>query len=329
MPLLFVLAVWGTVRTFRPGADSARVKLRIVLATAATAGVAVMAYGWIANRFVGDLIPVVVVAATVGMVDLWQRLRTSSRPTRRWALMVIAALGLFGVAANVGVALSFQSNWSGQQILNFVSFQRRVGSLTGQPPDAGVFHGRALPLRASAGQLFIVGNCAGLYMATGLSGDSTVTHRSTLLAQAADLNFGWVPVERDSSIRHVVDISVRAPLSAHLPAVPLATIGGGQPSTLSVQPSGAGSIRFILTGPGGTAISEPIPIAVGTSDRITVSLDPYLHAFSITSRGPEFQGYLPNTGPVNVRDSSSPTLSLSENGGPSSSSEGSLCERLR
>ena len=115
MPLLFVLALWGTITTVRPRGGTSSARIRIVLATAAAAGVTVMVYGWVANRFIGDLLPVLIVASAVGMVDLWRRLSTLRPALRRW-MVAITALGLFGIAANVGVAVSYQTVWSSQQV---------------------------------------------------------------------------------------------------------------------------------------------------------------------------------------------------------------------
>jgi hypothetical protein len=333
MPLLFLLALWGTVTTVRPGGGTSSFWIRIVLVTAAAAGVTVMVFGWIANRYVGDFIPVLVVAAALGMVDLWRRLRSAPRRRRRWALIVIAALGLFGVAANIGVAASRQGDWSNQQVQNFVGFEDTVSKLTGHPLNRVVMQGTALPLHASAGQLFIAGDCEGLYLATGLSDGSTVTRKATLLAQAYDLSSGWVPVQRSSSIRHTVDISVRAPLSDSQTSVSVATIGGDNPSTLSVRPSGPGAIRFTMTSPFGTLTSKSMSVHVGRTYRFSVVLDTYLHSVSITSaRGQEFQDLL-SSGHVALRGSQSSAasdpLSVSVHGPAAPLPPGSLCQRLR
>ena len=333
MPLLFILAVWGTVSTVRPGGGTSSFRIRIVLVTAAAAAVTVMVYGWIANRFVGDLIPVLVVASAVGLADLWRRLSSGRQRRRRRVLIVITALGLFGVAANTGVAASPQEDWSSRQVQNYVGFEDTISKLTGHPLDRVVMQGTALPLHASAGQLFIAGDCEGLYLATGLSAGSTVTRKATLLAQAYDLSSGWVPVQRGSSIRHTVDISVRAPLSDGQALVPVATIGGDHPSTLSVRPSGPGAIRFTMNGPFGTLTGKPMPVDVGRTYRLSVVLDTYLHSVSITSaHGQDFQDLL-NTGHVVMKGSQSRAgsdpLSVSVHGPAEPLPPGSLCQRLR
>ncbi len=152
MPLLFVLALWGTITTVRPRGGTSSARIRIVLATAAAAGVTVMVYGWVANRFIGDLLPVLIVASAVGMVDLWRRLSTLRPALRRWTLVAITALGLFGIAANVGVAISYQTVWSSQQVRNFAEFQNTISGITGHPLRSSVMQGDALSVRAPTGQ---------------------------------------------------------------------------------------------------------------------------------------------------------------------------------
>ena len=336
MPLLFLLTLWGVVTTFRPGGRTSSWRIRIVLATAAAAGAAVMVYGWIANRFVGDLIPVLVVGAAIGMVDFWRRLDAPRhRRGRRWVLVIVTALGLFGVAANTGVAASFQANWSSQQLQNSVAFENDVSNITGHPIEGDVTQGAALPFRAAAGQLFIAGDCAGLYRATGLYDViGSVTRKATLVAQAINLSLGWVPVERSSLIRRSLDLSVRAPLSDSQPAVVLATIGSVHPSTLSVRPSAPGTIQFTMSGPGGTSTSSPIAVDVGATYRLSVVLDTYFHAFSVTfKRVEQFRGFLLSTGPVVMKGSPSTAgrdpLSVSVHGPAEPLPPDSLCQKLR
>jgi hypothetical protein len=335
MPLLFLLSLWGTVTAIRPGGGTSSWRIRILLATAAVAGGTVMIYGWITNRFVGDLIPVLVVGAAIGMVDLWRRLPAARhRRGRRWALVLVSVLGVFGVAANIGIAVTFQGNWSNQQLRNSIAFENDVSNITGHPIRGDVTQGTALPLSAAAGQLFIAGDCAGLYRATGLSDGSTITSKSNLVSQSINLSLGWVPVERGSLLRHRVDLSVRGPLSTSQPAVVLATIGSHNASTLSVRPSGPGIIQFTMSGPGGTSTSGAVAVDVGATYRAAVVLDTYFHAFSVTlKQTDQFHGFLLSAGPVVMKGSPSTAghdpLTVSVHGPAQPLPPDSLCQRLR
>jgi hypothetical protein len=257
------------------------------------------------------------------------------RVRRRWTLAIATALGLFGVVANIGVAVASPATWSSQQLRNFVGFQNDVSDVTGHPLDGDVTQGALLPLNASAGQLFIAGNCDGLYQANGQANvNGVVTRSDPLIQQAFELSFGWVPVERGSSIRHTVELSIHAPLSGTEPAVLLATIGGDHPSSLSVRPSGPGLVQFTMSGPGGTSMSGPMAVDVGTTYRLSVVLDTYLHSFSVAfPQGQPFSGYLGSVGTVVMKASPSTgdghALSVAVRGHPKPLPPDSLCQKLR
>ncbi len=61
-PLLIVLGIWGAVTTFRrqgPG----RVRLaRLILVTGAVGTVGVLVWGYISQRYIGDFMPLFIVA---------------------------------------------------------------------------------------------------------------------------------------------------------------------------------------------------------------------------------------------------------------------------
>jgi hypothetical protein len=74
--------------------------VRIVLVAALAAGCTIMIYGWIENRFTADFVPFLVVASTVGMVDIWRRLEHGGARRPRFVLgALVAVLGLYGIAA--------------------------------------------------------------------------------------------------------------------------------------------------------------------------------------------------------------------------------------
>ena len=183
--------------------------------------------------------------------------------------------------------------------------------------------------------MFIAGDCEGLYLANGLFYGAPFTKTATPFQKIVLQNLGWVPVERGTSIRHTVDVAIHSPVAGSSGSVPLATIGGDQPSVLTMKPAGSGTIQFVMTGPSGTSTSKPMAVDVGKTLRLSVVLDTYLHSFSIgTSQGQEFKGYLLSSGPA-VIDSSSPSpstpqqITVVEQGRPEPLPPGSLCQKLR
>ena len=81
MPLLFLLSCWGAVSAFLPRPPG-RMALTRILLVAAAAGVAgVLMWGYIANRYMADFMPFLIVAAGIGMIELWRRIVQRGR---RW-----------------------------------------------------------------------------------------------------------------------------------------------------------------------------------------------------------------------------------------------------
>ena len=82
MPLLFLFSCVGVVSVFRRGAGNTAAMLRIILIAAVSGTAAVLFYGWIADRFLADFLPFLVLAAAIGMIFLWSRLEAASRRAR-------------------------------------------------------------------------------------------------------------------------------------------------------------------------------------------------------------------------------------------------------
>ncbi len=164
-PLLVVAGVWGVIATFRPHRDTVERSLRILLiAMAATAGSA-MIDGWILERFVGDFLPLLMLAGMIGTVDIWRRIADLRRGARLAALAAFAVLALFGAAANMGLAVTPALNWTQGQLVRYVEAQRALSNITGHPLSRDVVRGSSFPRPAPMGQLFIKGRCEALYVA--------------------------------------------------------------------------------------------------------------------------------------------------------------------
>ena len=82
MPLLVVLALVGVACLFRRRLGTNESALRLLILAAATGAAGVLAYGWIANRYLADFLPFLVLAASIGLTLLWRRLVRESRRLR-------------------------------------------------------------------------------------------------------------------------------------------------------------------------------------------------------------------------------------------------------
>jgi hypothetical protein len=228
MPLLFLLGCGGLLVAFRRRAPREFGPVRIVLLGAGAASAAIFLWGYIANRYLAELMPVVIVASIVGLIELWRRLDTKGPRPRRRALVAIALLGVFGIVANLGITSTPQDPFAagGRRIHDYVATQKTISDVTGHPLTRYITRGTQLPKLADADQLYVVGDCDALFISTG---EAAVT---------------WVPVE----VRELgVDIRFHG-IHPTRP-VPIATVGTGPTTTVTIEENRGGQIRFVADTP--------------------------------------------------------------------------------
>jgi hypothetical protein len=220
MPGLTVLAAWGMFTAFRRrGPDNAAL-LRIPLLGALAISGAIMFYGYIAYRYTSELLPVLVLAGTVGLVDVARRLQQRRSPWQKGALVGLAGLVAFGVAANSAAALTTARTVSaGPDLQGYIRAQDRLSSLTpGDPLGDLVSQSAVLPHDLPADHLHVVGDCNAVYVSTG------------------DTLWPWMPVEV-----HQLDFEVRVgprpnrDLGPTARGVTLATAQGFPDETVRVE----------------------------------------------------------------------------------------------
>jgi hypothetical protein len=275
MPLLFLLSCWGAITAFRRRQVGRVRLLRIPMLTAAAGVTGVLVWGYIAERYLADFLPLLVVASAVGLVDIWRRVNGRSLRFRWLTLTAITALAAFSVVANVAAAITPEGPWTSSQVNRFVSVQHLVtpGALT-----RSVEQGSAIPAFAPADQLFAVGDCAGLYLSTG------VTFKD--IPGQQDQRFGWIPVQQEAGINHTIAFKLNVLPSQIRQPVPLLSYGR---STLVLAPIGSGHVDLRVEDPGGTAIAWPPPsspditalLRPSVPIDLSVMTDPYLHRIAV------------------------------------------------
>ncbi|MGA2837610.1 MAG: hypothetical protein ABSF84_13520 [Acidimicrobiales bacterium] len=291
-PLLFLLGCWGLVTAFRPrGIGNVRLtRLIMVGAAAATAGVLV--WGYIAYRYVSDLMPFLIIASAIGLIDIWRRLDGKSPRVRGWVLGGVTALALFSVVANVAISAT-PSTWFAQgQVANFVTEQQTD---TPTALAATVVKGNVLPYYAPAGTLFIAGHCDALYRSTG---DSFATSPGQQIEHAT-----WAPVEQSGSMISTIDFTFnRTGWSG--PDVPLLTY---DKATLLLQPAAGGMAIIRVVDAGAPSITWPSSVGYAFPQilhgvyTITVTTDPYLHSIVVGWYGSTMiDRYLAGDGPAQI-----------------------------
>jgi hypothetical protein len=166
MPLLFALGVLGVIVAFTPGRSVEFRGLRILLIMSVLTAGSVMIFGWVLERFVADFLPLLILSAMIGMIELWRRLEGRTRRARSLSVTAVAVLALFGIWANLGFASTPNRNWTSTQLTNYVTAQQSISNVTGHPIDNYIVVGSRPPWPASMGTLYIEGRCRRLYLAS-------------------------------------------------------------------------------------------------------------------------------------------------------------------
>ena len=291
-PLFVLLGAWGAITAFRPHGVGRVALLRLVLIGAAAATGGVLVWGYIAYRYVSDLMPLFILAGAIGLVDVWRRLDGRSRTVRRWALGAVAVLAVYGLAANVAIAAAPSTWFTSSQLVRFLQAQH---ALTPVALRSTVVTSDRLPYFAPADTLFVAGHCDALYRSTG---DSYVTMPGLQVKHAT-----WAPVEQSPRMIHTIRFRFNT-TGWRGPDVSLLTYGR---STLVLHPEAGDTASLRVVHPGGpnipwpSATGFPFPQVRGYTYELTVTTDPYLQSISITWYGLSyFAHFIAGTGPARV-----------------------------
>ncbi|MBM3674507.1 MAG: hypothetical protein FJW88_06045 [Actinobacteria bacterium] len=175
MPALLVLGILGVyavVATRRVGAPGLA-RLRVPLLGAGGGVVFVLAISFIAQRYLGDWVPLLVIAALAGLHVLLARRETAGRRGRRaagLALGAVAVLAVWGVWVNLSLGVLYQRLYNPElpsQRAGMIAFQYDVDGWLGGG-QADLERASALPRRAArAGTTLVVGDCASVYWSDG------------------------------------------------------------------------------------------------------------------------------------------------------------------
>ena len=276
-PLLFLLSIWGLVTAFRPRAIGQVAKTRLLLLAAGSACAALMLWGYISPRYLGDFVPFLALAGAVAAADIFRRLEGRQRSVRVTAFGAIAVLAAFSIVANIGTAVVPNEEWTAAQVANYVQAQKSVSDLTGHPLQAGLTRGNALPAWAPAGQLLIAGRCDGMYVSNG-ENYSTVPHEQYIRTT-------WMPVQFSPMWQHNYQIQVTH--LTRLETIPLQRTG---PFTIllhawpTADPNQV-KLEFEVDGHGPPSPAILFDVDTGVPHSVIVITDPPKHQIIATVDG--------------------------------------------
>ncbi len=299
MPLLFLLALWGVVTAFRPRPLPGATGLRLLLLTATAGGAGVVLWGYIADRYMADMLPFFILASGIGLIDVWRRLSARPRRFRLPGIGALGALAVFGVAVNVAIASGQSLQFTRAQTYRLVSAEHSLtpGALAGQ-----VRHGTTLPYYAPAGTVFAMDNCSGLYLSTG-------ERFANVPGQQLE-HSTWLPVEQAGPLNHAIDVQFNQLPDAMSGPVTILSFGrstlqlvhvGGDRVRVEVHHLGAKNVDFPTT-KGWTFTVQKFGIY-----RFEVMTDPNLQSIVVDWFGTKYLGhYLPGRGPAVVHTTPNP-----------------------
>jgi len=330
MPLLLVLSAVGAFAVFRRKAVDKLKSLRWVLLCLCFPVAVTLVWGYLATRYLADFMPLLVLGAILGMLELWRRWDGRSRhgrPNRRPRIVAVAAilvLTVYGIVANVGISITPAEQWRQSQVVRYVQFQKSVGDLIGSPVTKDVVRGPQLPYWAPAGEIFIVGNCAGFYISTGQ------TFQNVPKQQLQHTT--WQPIGEIPNSLHSFSLTLQAPPTSLPPGgVELFSIGTASVWMRAVD---AHHVRFVLHDPRHPVVGGPVQVHAHRTYKIFVNYDVNRNDIHLAIHNyPHLNGVLTADGSIHVdtqiaTGSGAPTYTVVDGSTSNGQVARSLCESL-
>ncbi len=271
MPLLAVLAIIGMVMLVRtragaPGTGVAA--LRGPTLGALAGGLTILPFAYIANRYLADAIPALVITSLIGVHALLARTSRPAPDRPRWATPVwatLAVLLVFGVWTNISLALIFGRLYSSDVkddiAAAFVDTRYDIPQSLGFDPEIPLRPDEALPLDAKRGEIAIFGDCDAMYLADGMPINAVKP-------------LPWNPLVRsEAGGRYLRTITF--PTETPGTRLPLFTMtsssGNGQ---LHAEWMGGAGVRFTYDGPGAGFSSPTLYLPPDRTYTLDLVVDP-------------------------------------------------------
>lgn len=247
---------------------------RIPILAAILGTVTVLNIGYIANRYLSDFLPLVLLAGLVGIFLLLEWLASGRRHGLALAATAaLAGLAIWGVVVNLAVGTTFQraygSNTRPDLLAGYIGTQHSFDELFGDGRLPNVSQGDELPPSGRFGDLFVLGDCDAVYWSDGM-----VTN--------AVKNSNWNAVER-SARAGAFDLHVTFTEQPPGTREPLLTSGGvaGEPAVVWVEHLGDGKVRLGYNGPGVPWVGVPKRLDTGKRLHVHGWADPTVQNLTV------------------------------------------------
>lgn len=268
MPALCILGVVGVVAAARRRFDPpTRRALGASTLGAAVAVLPTLAIGFVANRYLIDFLPLIMVPACFGLQLMLDK-REAPRSRRISALAAaVALLMVFGVWANVSLGLTYARLYAAPDtatLRGFVGFQESVGNLLGSGAYP-VLRTERLGRPAPPDTLAVVGPCDGLYWANG-----------TFAWQALEIGAGGANLR----LRLAHDAMTSVP-------TPIVRLGNGEhPYAVALRRVSPASWQITVSDTlGRVHTGDRVSATPGSRSIVQVVLDRALHTAAVTIDG--------------------------------------------
>jgi len=254
MPGLVVLSIWGAVVAVRDRKRWPGSPLWWLLASLALPPGFLFLVAYLTHRYTAEFVPLLAVAGAIGLVDLLGRAGRWGVDRRDLLLGGLGALALFGIVANVALAVQTQALANpGAVLSDHVAAQDRWSGLLGGDLHDHVRVSATLPDDGATGEVHVVGDCQAVYVGTG--------ETFTPWVEAGVRPLGW----------RIAVVGPGAPGGSS--PVALAEFTGHRRTLLVLERAGDGSFRVALRGGGRDDESPPVEVAVGSLFRVEVTTD--------------------------------------------------------
>ena len=173
------------------------------------------------------------------------------------------------------MSITPNEEWNSAQVFHYVQAQKIVSDFTGNRLNAHVIRGSSLPGWAPADELYVVGDCDGLYISNG-------EDYSTVPTQQFERTT-WMTVQLGHLFEHTFHVTVNGSASTGTTTVPLVT-AGSETVTMSATPSkdrSSVTVTYDLKGPNGLAKGLSATVPSGTTIPVVVETDPVKHTAEV------------------------------------------------